>query len=52
MVKILGFILSTVRTTGELYTEEQHDLKKYHLAAVRRVDCGEQEQKEGDQLGS
>lgn len=31
----LDFILSIVGTIGELYTEEQHNLKKY-LAAVRR----------------
>lgn len=35
MVVILDFILSTVGTIGELYTEEQRDPKKY-LAAVRR----------------
>lgn len=35
-------ILSTVGSPGGLYTEDPCDVKGYHLAVIRRVDCGEQ----------
>lgn len=50
MVTVSDFTLSTVWSTEGLYPEEPHDVKGYHLTAIRRAYCGEQRWKRGDQL--